>query len=808
MNISSVFRGLRRSPRLGIAVVLCIALGMAATAAVATLIDLTAFRAPPFPHAERLARVWNSERGSDQRDMLAFRDFVDLKERVVAFDALEGAARARLVWHLPDTSGRRVEGEAVSAGYFELLDVEPYLGRAIAPEEHARGDAVLLLSYDSWGREFGFDENILGRALRVSFQNRSDFATYTVIGVLPPTFAGTTEDDMPDLEFWIPLRNYLFGEAYENRAVRTMLALGRLAPAATLTQAQVQADALGAALAGEFDAFSNDHVFRVEAFGANWRSPFRQASTAFGIAAVLLLAVAVVNVALLLLARTLERRHEFAVRGALGASRALLLRQVLTETLLLAFIGGIVGVLAAAPLLDVFLGIADVNVPLYLDPRPELAVLATSFVLLIVAGCAAAALPAWVGARVDAADALREGSSKLSGSRRAGLWGSVLVVTELALTLVLITAAALLGRSWLELGNTDLGFAADSRLRMGLFVNSRDVANEDELPAFYERVEAELRAQPGVKNVALVWPTVPMIDPIVGRLQHPVIESEEPDGVRVSNYIVGDNFFESLEVPLLAGRGFDARESDLEMRSAVISASLVESFGGAERALNQVVQLNGSEYRVVGIAASAKFGGPLEGDWHRHEMYLSLRQLPRRIVSPIVQVDGDPANFAEPLKRSLARIAPESAVDWVEPVNTFIAWLYRDAAFRLAVIAAFGVSALLLALVGLYAVLSQQVVHATTEIGIRKSLGATNARVQREVVQRGLRVALTGTAVGLVASFGFARVLQGMLHGVQSYDVIAFLLAAGVLLVTALLASWLPARRAARIEPMQAIRHE
>jgi putative ABC transport system permease protein len=808
VNPNILFRGLRRSPRLSLAVVFCIALGMAATAAVATLIDLTTFRAPPFPNAERFVRIWNSEAGVEQRDMLAYRDFADLRERLTALDALESAARARLIWHREGDIGRRVEGEAITAGYFDLLDVEPYIGRMISAEEHARGDAVLVLGYDTWGREFNYDEEILGKPLRVSYQVDGSSAVYTVIGVLPPDFAGTTEEDMPDLEFWIPLENYFTDELQEDRSAQGLLALGRLAPGATIAQAQSQADALNAALEGEFDAFANDHVFTVEPFGANWRSPFRTASAAFGLAALLLLGIAVVNVALLLLARTLERRHEFAVRGALGAGRRQLLGQVLVETMVLALIGGVIGVLLASPLLNFFLGIAEVIVPGYLDPRPQLPTLAVTFAVLLLAGFAAAALPAWLGARVDAAEALREGSSKVAGSGQASRWGARLVGVELALTLMLVTAAALLGRSYLELGNTDLGFATENRLRVGLFVNTADVPDEAGLPAFYERLEAALRAEQGVKNVGLVWPTAPLIDPVVGRLQHAAITTDEPEGLRVSNFIVGDSFFDAFAIPLVAGRGFDGREDRLETNSAVISASLAAQFGGTQQALNQLVRLNGSEYRVVGVVRDARFGGPMESALHRFEMYLSLRQLPRRIVSPIVHVDGDPAAFAEPLKRRLAEVAPNSAVDWVDPLQTFIAWLYRDSAFRLAVIAAFGISALLLALVGLYAVLSQQVVRATGEIGIRKSLGATDGRIERDVVLRGLRTVLAGLAVGAVASLAFARVLGNLLHGVGVYDPFAFAGSAAVLLLTALVACWLPARRAARLEPVAALRHE
>lgn len=809
MTLKFVLRSLRRSPRLSLAVIFCMALGMAATAAVATLIDLTMFRTAPFPDADRFVRIWNAERGSDDRDELSYRDFVDLRERLTSLDALEGAARARLIWHRTGEIGRRVEGEAVTPGYFELLGVQPYLGRMISREEHARGDAVMLLSWRTWGRAFNYDEGVLGQPVRVSYQIQGDSAVYTIVGVLPPDFAGTTEDDMPDLEYWIPLSNYIVGDAREQRSVRPILALGRLTPGAAVSQAQAQADALNAALEGEFDGFASEHTFNVEVFGTNWRSPFQAASATFGVAALLLLATAIVNIALLLLARALERRQEFAVRGALGAGRRQLVGQVLLETLLLAFVGGCLGVLTAPALLEFFLGLADVAVPEYLNPGPAPATLALTFVILVAAGCAAAMLPAWFGARVGAAEALSEGSAKLAGSGSSGRLSARLVGVQLALTLMLVAAAALLGRSWLSLGNADLGFATEERLRMALFVNGADVAEEDALPAFYERLESRLQAQPGVQAVGLVWPTVPMpVSPAVGRLRHAAVQTAEPEGLRVGNYIVGDSFFETLEIPIAAGRRFDGRESALEVSSAIVSSSLADELGGESAALNQIVLLNDSEYRIVGVAADARFGGPLEGPVHRHEIYLSLRQEPRRIVSPIVQVAGPPARFSEPLMRVLADLAPNSAIDWVDSVDGTIASLYRDSAFRLAIVAAFGISALLLALVGLYAVLSQQVVRATGEIGIRKSMGATDGRIQRDVLLRGLRTVITGLLAGMLASLAFARILGSLLHGVAPYDPAAFGAAGGILLLTAIIACWLPARRAAQMDPMVALRHE
>ena len=792
--------------RLNVAVVFCIALGMAATAAVATLVDLTNFRAPPFPDAERLVRVWNAEQGGSRRDMLSYRDWSDLRESVPALETFEGAARSRLIWHLPGTAGRRVEGEAVSGGYFDLLGVRPMIGRAISAEEYAAGEQVLLLSHNSWTRHFDQDPEIVGRGITISYQNGGTGAVFTVIGVLGPDFTGTIEDDMPDLEFWTPLHEQFSAEERDDRALRAMFGIGKLAPGASIAQARAQVEALNASLAGEYAAFQDAHEFHVERFGANWREPFQDAGLAFGGAALLLLAVAVVNVALLLLTRASERRHEFAIRAALGAGQGRLARRVVAETLVLAAVGGVIGMVAAAPLLQFFLGIVEVNIPTYLEVRPGVATLAGSFVALSLAGLGASLLPAWLGARTPAAVALRHGGRRVTGLG-PNRWATGLVVAEVALTVILVVGAALFARSYMQLHDTDLGFETDNRLRIGLFINANDVTDAD-LPAFTDRLYEHLRAQPGVRDVGLVWPTVPMLSPITGRVRHAAVDGDGPDGLLVANYIVHDRFFAALGMPLLAGRAFDALEGEQAPRTAIVSEAVAARFGGPQRALDQVVRLNDeTPYRIVGVVPDARYNGALEGEVHRYEMYLSLRQLPRRLVSPIVHTEGDPAALAQPLTQSLAELAPNSAVDWVDPVNTFVAWLYRDAAFRLAVVAAFGISALLLTVAGLYAVLSQRVVRETAEIGVRKALGATDGQMLRRVLARGLTVAGLGVGTGIAGALVLARWLEGLLHA-DAYDPVAFVSAAAVLLAAATLACWFPGRRASRISPMQALREE
>jgi len=802
-------RRILKSPRVSSAVVLCIALGMAATASVSTLISLTTLRPLPFPDAERLVRIWNVEQGSARQDALAPADLTDLQQDMGSLDRLEATARSRLIWDRPGEPGRRVEGEAVTPGYFSLLGVKPFMGRLITPDEFSRGEPVMLLSHAAWGREFQFDPDIVGKTIRTLTQNQEITTSYSIVGVLPPDFHGTIEDDMPDLEFFVPFRAYLEADVRSRRDIRNVLAIGRLADGVALPAAQTEADALADTLAPEFAEISERHGFQVERLGASWRAGFNRANGLLAGAAALLLAVAVLNVAMLLVSRTVERRHDLAIRGALGAGRTRLLVPIMGETVLLSLVGGLIGCIVAAPLLSGFLAVAGTDIPSYMTIEIDGYTLTIAFAAMLIGGLLAASLPAWAASRVDVSDSLRDGSGRLTGSRSTSRWGRWIIGGQVALTVTLLLTGSLLGRAYLELGSRDLGFATENRLRMGLFISAGDVPDEVALPAFVDRIEAELMAEPGVLDVALLWPTLPMPSPSTGRLAWPGMSTAGArDDIIVSNFIVDDGFFDGLEIPRVAGRLFDSRDVGTGMRSAVVGESLAELMGGSSDALEREISLNGTPYRVVGVVGDTRFGGPDGPAEFNHQIYLSYAQVPRRVVSPIIEVDGDPAAYAQQLKAALARIAPGSAVDWVEPVDEFIGWLYRDSTFRLALVAAFALSALALVSVGLYAVLAQQVASATPEIGLRKAMGASNLNILSRVVGQGLRVSVTGLGVGLLLGAVFIRFLEGMLHGVSQADPSAWLATTGLVLAIALTACLLPARRAARVEPIEALHHE
>lgn len=815
--MNSAMRPLRkvvRSWRLSLGVMLCTAIGIAAFSAVIALIELTNFRALPFKDSQRLVRIWNEEPGVQPRDELTYPDYRDLDGELNSLEELQAITRSRLIF-ITDGGARRVEGESVTRGYFEMLGVHPLVGRLFSPEEYEpSAPDEIVISYQTWGRMFNYDPGVLGRTLRTTTQNDSMSREYQIIGVMPQSFIGTTEDDFPDLEFWVPVRHYLSEASQQARNIRNTLLLGKLRQGVSLSAARQELAAIDETLRKRHPEARENLRYRLEPMGDNWRATFRDSEGALLLAAGLLLLVAVINVAALLSVRSAERRNEFAIRQALGAGRSRIAVGVAMETLVLIGAGGIVGVLLAPWLLHFFLGskvaVAEGSLfPGYLDISLSPLSVAVAAVAILACGLAAAVAPALGGMNVRPGAALRDGGRSVTNSRMMR-FGFGLVVAELALTVMLITASGLLIRSHERLDNADLGFRTDGMLRFGLFVNSTDVPEDEALPAFYRRVRETVLQQPGVQGAALIWPTVPLPAAPTARIRHPSLSpGEQQEGVRTSFFYVDTSFFDLFDIPRIAGREFTDGDDAGSDRVAVISDSLAERLGGAQRALGQTVTLSDQlQVRVVGVVGDTRFGGARESEQQAHEFYMPLLQSPRRLVSVEARVAGNPDGYFQSLRQRLAAIAPNSAVDWTDSFDYFIGWLNRDSLFQTLLVSVYTACALALAVIGLYAVLSNLVARSTTEIGIRMSLGATAGAVLALVIRRGLTLAALGLGIGLALSVAVGYLIKSLLYGVTPLDPLSLAAGVAVIFAVALLASSLPGIRAARVHPMEALRDE
>jgi putative ABC transport system permease protein len=821
-TMRSALRGLLHSKRLSGAAVACIGLGAAATASVATLVGATLLRPLPFPDADRLVRIWFEEDGENPRVSLSI---PELREAAAlsCFDAFLATARMRMV-ALFERGAERMRGEAVTPRYFELLGVRPLLGRFFVDSDHvADAQRVMVVTHRTWTSRYGADPEVVGKALR------TERTAYTIVGVAPPEFGGTVEDDA--VEFWVPLEQYDPAAFRQDRNERPGWAIGRLREGVSLAAAEGQVAAFRNALAEQHPDVYRRLRTRLEPMGENWRSGFRRSGLLLSGAALLLLLVAATNVAGLLLARVLERRRELAVRAALGASRRRLVAQLLVEALLLVAAGGIVGVLAAPHVLAGFLALSPVAVPHYVRLEPDATALLLSVVALGITGILAGVAPALVGSRVGPSEALKESGRGAVGSRAERRWGSALVAAEAALTLMLLVGGGLLLRSWERLGRIDLGYRIDGIARLAVAVSGLDVRESSDLPPFYERLHAAMAEYPGVVQVGLVWPTLPPWDAYRNRVRFDGLEGAlAEEGVEMGVHLADPGLLPTLGIPVLAGRNIEGADGAGTGRVAVVSRALAERMGGVERALGREVTLPedpdprmpSGRYRVVGVAENVAYDAVDAQDTRRYirygdaadtratrlDLYLPLAQSGVRTVSIGVFTHGDPAAMIEPLRRRIAEIAPSSAVHWTSTMAYALEFEYAASRFYALLVTAFSLSALALTGVGLFAVLSHGVARRTGEIGLRVALGATPRHVAGLVLAMGLRPLAIGVAAGLAGAAVTARLMGGLLYGIPALDGPAFLIAAGTLLLVALPAGVLPARRATALDPMRALREE
>jgi putative ABC transport system permease protein len=817
----SAIRSLLRSPRLSLAAVLCVSLGAAATSSIATLVSAAVVQPLPFPSAERMVRVWFDDPGVNSRVSLSVPDVLDLSG-LSCFDAVLGTARVRVV-ALLEGGAQRMRGEAVSPGYFQALGIQPARGRVFsADDDRADAARVVVLSHRTWVSRYGSRDDAIGEPFR------TERAIYTIVGVAQPSFSGTVEDDV--VEFWTPLAQIEPATDLTSRAERGSWAIGRLRNGTSADAAAGEVAALGRRLAQEHPDLYKRVRMRIEPMGENWRSGLRSGAWLLLAASLLLLGIAATNVAGLMTLRVIDRRHELAVRAALGAGHGHLARQLALETLLLVAAGGALGILVAPATLTAFLKLSPVELPSYLRLDPNGAVLAVSVAVLAIAGLAAALVPAAMGSRANPAEAIKEGGRGSMGSRSERRWGTWLACGEVALTVTLLVAGALLMRSWQRLRGVNLGYRSEGIARLALTVSRQDGRDAAAILALYERVRNTLQRYPGVEQVGLVAPTLPPWDAYRARIRYPGMDAAQAeDGREIGTHAADEGLLPMLGIPVLAGRNLQPSDG-ADSHVVLVSRSLANRMGGVHAALERELTIVGSPdsgqpagtFRIVGVVENAAYDGLVEQDTRRfihygestdahaleEDIYLSLAEYPSRVFSIGVYTRGSAAALLDPLKRELGKVAPTSPVHWTGTMTDGLALEYAPSRFYAALVAAFSVTALVLTGVGVFAVFSHGVSRRTAEIGMRMVLGAMPRDVVRLVLGHGLAPSVTGVLLGLGASLLLTRLMQGVLYGVSTTDAAAFLSATAIVLAIALAAGLLPARQAMRVDLMRALRRD
>jgi putative ABC transport system permease protein len=800
-DLRFAIRTLRRSPGLAVLAVLCMGLGIGAVSSMYSTAVVFTFRPLPYVRdAGRLMHVWESPASDPTRhDAVSAGALRDLRTLRVF-----GAVTAMRLWSANITGidlPERVRAARISANSVHAFGRRPLLGRDFteADDEFGAG-RVALLGYGLWQRRFGGDSGIVGRVVRVNGEG------YTVIGVMPEDFVFPA-----GVQLWAPLA--LSPDEWANRRDRSVFVLARLAPGVDARQAEADVEALGARLAGAYPATSADWVMRAEPaeryFGAGPR-PFMVVLLAAG-AFVLLIACA--NVANLLLARATARRRELAVRVALGASRARIIRQQLTESLLIALAGGGLGVLLALWSLSALGTSVPVEVRAYIPGFGELHLSAQALVVTVLVSVTSGILfglaPAFAAARVDVQGSLKEGARGEVGGAHTGRLRSSLVVAEVALALVLLVGAAQMLTTFRRLALGDPGFRADGILTMSVTLPAADYPADSNVVQFYRTLEDRVAELPGVAAVGATTILPLSWGEYTAGVQIPGREYEhDVDAPRVGVRFVSPGYLGAVGIPLVRGRAFTADDKTGAPLVAVVSDGAARLLWPGDNPLGkQFHMLSDTTFEVVGVAGNVR-GNPLTGLDTRLVVYVPERQLPARTMRLVVRASGDVTRLARLVQGEIGRLDSRLAAGEILPMRRVIASAISPQSATAQTLAVAALVALLMACVGIYGVMAYSVAQRTQEIGVRVALGATGGGIVRLVLGRAAVLAVGGVVIGIVGAVAMSSALQAILVDTKANDPVAIGGVAVILAAVSLLASWVPALRATRVDPMEALRSE
>ncbi len=792
-DIRQALRRLAARPGFTAVAVLTLAVGIGANSAIFSVVDALWLRFFNLPNADRMVVLWGFFPG--QLEMpLSLPDYRDYRDQNTSFEHL-AAYRADGVTLVENEGGVRLTVAEASASIAEVVGFRPLHGRFFNTEDdRVEAPPVAVLSYSLWRDRFGSDTKVIGETLTFDGQPT------TVIGVVPDLrleFLG-----MPEL--WMPLAHT--DPALDDRGRRSnTMATGLLKEGVTIEQARTDVQAIAARLAAEYPENNYDTSAGVALMRDRLMQDYKPALQLLWGAVLLVLLIACANVANLLLARGAERRRELAVRTSLGAGRRRLLRLLLSESLTLAIAGGAGGLLLALWAIDALGSVAQRFSPghaVSLDGR----VLGFTLTLTLATGLLFGLAPVFQAWRLDVQNVLKDGGS---GGDRRGQWlRQLLVAGQVALAVVLSIAAGLLAHSMWQLQNSDPGYRTDGVLTAQLTLKPSDY-DEAGMLNFTQALLPELQALPDVETAAFGYPAPLSRSRSGSNFQPDTIESSEPgDQPSISFHIVSPEYLEALQIPLLRGRWFSPQDAVDSPGVAVIDRLTAERYWPDMDPLGRRLKRGGGEWlEVVGVVESVHYMR-LDGE-PEPCLYFPLAQNPTSFLGIVLHSrGGDAAALTGSVRAAVSRLDPSLPLENNATLTERVAQHSRSRRYPALMLGLFAILALSLAAVGIYGVVSYSVTRRTREIGLRMALGARRDQVMRGVLGQGLRLSLSGAAIGLLAAVGLSRFLESLLYQVEPLDPSTFATVAAGLVVIALLAGYPAARRAARVEPMTALRYE
>jgi putative ABC transport system permease protein len=794
--------------------VLTLALGIGANTAIFSLINAALLRALPFPDPDRLAVIWADSPGRSGLEHLppANADVAAWREKSESFARL-AAFSPRSADLVDGGDPERLGAAGVTAGFFETLGVTPQLGRTLAAEEEAPGGPpVALISHGLWQRRFGGDPALLGKGISINGGLR------TVIGILPPEFDFPRGAEWPSFfpfpghtDVWLPLAFRAADDGtgwsnWQSRQERGLVVIGRLKPESSLRQAQAEMNVFSARQAKDHPDSHKDIGLRVIALRQQLAGKSQKALLILFGAAGLLLLIACVNVANLLLARGVARQQEMAVRAALGADHGRLIRQLLTECLLLALLGCALALFVAQGCLKTFLALNPVTHSRLDEASLDPAVLGFAALVTLATSVVFGLIPALKASKVDLRTALHEGSRRAVGPVRERVRGW-LVATEVALALVLLAMAGLMVRSLLRVQAVQPGFRSDSVLAFDVQLPGARYPEEASQIRFFQQLIARLEALPGVRAAGAI-----SYLPLGGgeNMGQFAVEGEPPfspgtEPVAQRRWVT-PGYFAAMGIPIRQGRVFTTGDTANQPRVVVINETMARQFFGTRDSLGRRLNAGGAWRTVVGVVSDVK-SSSLEADVGP-QLYIPNAQWAWGGLTVVMHTDGNPLALATAARGELKALDAQLPAARMRTMAQVMSGATGARRFNLALLAFFAVAALVLTLMGIYGVVAFLVGQRRREIGIRIALGSPRRAVYRLIVEQAMKPVALGTVIGLAGSLGASRLVASQLYGVSPSDPLTLASIVALLAVAALLACWVPARRAARVDPMEALRSE
>jgi putative ABC transport system permease protein len=798
-DLRYAIRMLLKKPSFTAIVVLALAIGIGANTAIFSVVNAILLRPLPYKHFERISMIWmNNPKLGVAEDWHSYPNYTDYKEQNQVFEDM--AAFNDRSFNLTGAGDPvRVVGVWATASMFSVMGVEPALGRSFTEEEEEPGkDLVAVLSHRLWQRSFGGDPGIIGQPISLNGVNR------TIVGVMPPSFVFPEKST----ELWIPLA--ITPQRKQARFAISFKAVGRLKPGVTMEQASADMGAIAKRLDEQY--FQSDYGINLVLLHDQETGKVRPALLVLLGAVAFVLLIACANVANLLLARAAMREKEVAVRLALGAGRSRIVRQLLTESALLAVVGGGVGLLLAVVGLKALVALSPADIPRLDQTGIDLRVLGFTLAVSLLTGLIFGLVPALQASRPDLNDSLKDGGRGSTGGIRGMRVRNLLVVSEIALSLVLLVGAGLLIRSFMRLQQFDLGFNPNNLLTMRIQLPGSKYRDGNQVATFYQQLLQRLEAVPGVQSAGAISSVFLDDTPnstnfsIEGRPVATGVES-----IEVPFDSVSPSYFRVMGIPLLAGREFDDRDVQGSTPVAIINQTFANRFFPGEDPIGKRYVYGGPApnnpwITIVGIVGDMRrtgFDRPV-----RPETFLPEAQEPSNVLTIVTRTASSEASLAGVLRNEVWAIDKDQSVFDIKTMDETLSEMMAQRRFNMLLFGIFAAVALILAAVGIYGVISYSVTQRTHEIGIRIALGAAKSNVLSLIVGQAMSLAGIGIVLGMGASLMLTRLMASLLYGVSATDPVTFSAIALLLAGVALVACYLPARRAAKVDPMIALRYE